>query len=218
MNRTVLALSLLAVLVVAGCGDTVQLAPPPKHTPGADAAMPAGHPTLGGAAAAAEAAARDGAASQRSPTSAVPPHGGQMPGVAPPITGGTDPFAEGDAKPQVAPSAGAAPVPTGPIISGTIDIDPSLKLTPGSTVFVLAVVSPETRMPTMVKSYPNASFPLQFTLSATEAMGGPSGLDKPLFLRAMVSPTGDVMKSQWKTTSAKPFAPGTTNATLTLKP
>lgn len=194
MNK-ILLLSVL--LLAAACGDQVQKAKPPERpaapaTPGmppGHPALPSDHPTIG-----------QGAATRKAPN----PH--------------ADPFAEGDTGAK--PAMGEAPQgdPKKIVTAGEISLDPSVKVGETFVVYVATVFSPQERAPVYIKKYDSPKFPFRFELTEQDkgAAGGTQS-DQPLYLRAMISDTGDAMKNRNRTTSEQSFPRGTTDAKLTIK-
>jgi hypothetical protein len=182
-------LLLLVVLVLApACGDQVQKAKPPEKP--AATAMPAGHP-------------------------AIPPD-------HPTIGHGTatrptaDPFAEGG---TTKPAMGAASVdPEKLVMAGEISLDPGVTVGQQYTIYVATIFDPKERAPVYIKKYESPKFPFKFEIKEKDAGMGASQSDRPLYVRAMISDTGDAMKNRNRTTSEKAHPRGTSDVKLTIKP
>jgi hypothetical protein len=191
--RTLLLVSLSLVIA---CGDQVQKAKPPEKQ-----AAPSGHDPH-----------------------APNPHG-EMPPGHPPIDRGAasrpaggDPFAEGGGgeKPAMAPSQAADPERV--VFAGEIALDPAVTVGERYVVFIVAVNSPQERFPVFTKRFDTPKFPFQFQIQEKDQPGNPSQSNRPLYIRAMISDTGDVMKSRNRTTSEKAFPLGSRDVKLTIKP
>jgi hypothetical protein len=128
-----------------------------------------------------------------------------------------DPFADaGDAgKTAMAPATPSEPERV--VLAGEIAIDPAVPLGPGSTVYVIAVYAPQDRAPVLVKRFEAPKFPLAFELREKDSQMGPRQADRPLYLRAMISDGGDVMKNRNRTTSETAYPPFTKDIRLTIK-
>ncbi len=194
---------------LASCGDDVQLAPPPNKDAkaGKSQDLPMGHPAVGG--------------SPTSGTQQPSPHGtmdGASPAGAHGTPGGTDPFAD----------AGAAAMKDGPkpagnpddvVLAGEVSLDPAAKLPSQYTVYIMAVFDPKERAGAMIKRIDGSpKFPIKFEMTAKDSPFGVQKFDRPLWVRGMVSETGEAMKSTNRTTSDASFQPGTKDVKLTLKP
>jgi hypothetical protein len=131
---------------------------------------------------------------------------------------GADPFVEesGASRPAMASAQPADPERV--VLAGEIAIDPAVKLGPKFTVYVLAVNQRQEKAPVLVKRYDTPTFPFRFELREKDSGMGPRTSDRPLFLRAMISDSGDVMGSRNRTTSAEPYAPSTKDIKLTIAP
>jgi hypothetical protein len=181
---------LLAALSVAlaSCGDQVQKAKPPERPASPHGGLPAGHPEIG---------------RQAPPPS---PHAG------------ADPFAETQPGGKPAMEGGKIEDPDRVVYSGRISIDPSVELGASYTVYVLTVNERTERIPVLVRRYETPKFPFEFELRERDSGMGPRTSERPLYLRAQISDTGDVMKSRNRTTSEQPYAPFATGIELTIKP
>lgn len=145
------------------------------------------------------------------------PHGMPTPSSASaPAPVPADPFSDG-AAPAIEKAASTAN-PDEVVVGGTIEIDPAVKL-PSKTLFVYLIGSPTERIPLLARRYENPQFPLQFAIRRRDTAMGAATVDKPVYVRAMLSDTGDVMKGRSKTVSEQAFEPyKTSDAKLTLKP
>jgi hypothetical protein len=190
--RFALVAVLIAIGFLAACGDQVQKAKPPEK-PAATTGMPPGHPPLPSD----HPTIGHGAASRA--------HGG-------------DPFAEGHG---TTPAMGEAPAgdPERVIVSGEIALDPAVKVGEQYVVYVATVFSPQERAPVYTKKYDSPKFPFRFEIKEKDK-GAAAGTvsDRPLYVRAMISDTGDVMKSRNRTLSDLAYPRGATDAKVTIKP
>lgn len=82
-------------------------------------------------------------------------------------------------------------------ISGTVTVAPTIqkKLPPGGVLFIFArsAATPERGFPLAVKRIEKPKFPLDFTLSQSDAMVDGTKLEGAVKITARFSPTGDVM-------------------------
>lgn len=137
-----------------------------------------------------------------------------------PAKGGSDPFAEGGHGAGPAMQAAAAGDPTKIVLSGDVSIDPAVKLGSTYVVYLSAVFGRDEKAPVYIKRYETPKFPFPFEVR--EADGGmgkrPEKSEKPLYLRVMISDSGDPMNTRNRTTSEAPFPLGTKDIHLTIKP
>lgn len=190
MNQTRMLALLLTVLLCGGCGDDVQFAKSPTK-PETPPATSHGHPPIAPSAPTAPAA----------PTSNPAP---------------LDPFNDG-AAPTIEKAATTAN-PEEVVVGGVIEADPSVKL-PTKTLFVYLIGSPTERIPLLARRYDEPKFPLKFEIRRKDTAMGAATVDKPVYVRAMLSDTGDVMKGRSKTVSDRAFEPyKSLDAKLILKP
>jgi hypothetical protein len=189
--RTRVPFAILAVFVlgVAGaCGDQVQKAKPPEK-PGTD--LPANHPEIG--------------------------HGGAHGGATRPAGGGHgDPFADSSGKPAMAPAQAADPERV--VYAGELSIDPTVPLGEKYTIYITTVYSAQENAPVLIKRYDTPKFPFQFEIREKDVGMGARQSDRPLYLRAMISDTGDAMKRRNRTTSDVAYPLFTKDIKLTIKP
>jgi hypothetical protein len=211
MIRTLLLL--VSLSFVAACGDQVQKAKPPEK-PASPGGPHGGNPHGGN-----PHAGNPHAGDPHAPN----PHGEMPPGHPPVDRGGAsrpaggDPFAEGGGeKPAMAPSQAADPERV--VFAGEIALDPAVTVGENFVVFIVAVNSPQERFPVYTKRFPNPKFPFKFEMQEKDQPGNPSQSSRPLYIRAMISDSGDVMKSRNRTTSEKAFPLGTRDVKLTIKP
>jgi hypothetical protein len=115
---------------------------------------------------------------------------------------------------------GAAPAadPARLVFSGEIALDPGVKVGDQFVVYLAAVYAPTEKAPVYTKRYETPKFPFRFELTEKDQGFGGTQSDRPLYLRAMISDTGDVMKSRNRTTSETPYTKGTKDIKLTIKP
>lgn len=132
----------------------------------------------------------------------IPTHGTpeDKPAGAPPA----DPFADGTA-PTIEKKTSAVD-PEEVVVGGIIEVDPSVKL-PTRTLFVYLIGSPTERIPLLARRYDDPKFPLSFEIRRKDTAMGAAVVDKPVWVRAMLSDSGDVMRGRSKTVSDKAFEP-----------
>jgi len=104
------------------------------------------------------------------------------------------------------------------VFAGEIALDPAVTVGANYVVFIVAVNDPKERFPVYTKRFENPKFPFQFQIQEKDQPGNPSQSSRPLYIRAMISDTGDVMRSRNRTTSEKAFALGSRDVKLTIKP
>jgi hypothetical protein len=131
---------------------------------------------------------------------------------------GGDPFSEGSEAGKPAMSAAKAADPERVVYAGEIAVDPAVPLGEKYTVYVTTVYSPQERAPVLLKRFDNPKFPFRFELREKDTGMGARQSDKPLYVRAMISDTGEAMKSRNRTVSDQAYAPYTTDIKLTIKP
>jgi hypothetical protein len=195
MYRIASCLVVLLSFMVTSCGDQVQKAKPPERgTP----ELPHGHPPL------------DTLPAGHPPIDKGAPRPGS----------GADPFSEGGAasKPAMQPQPAGDPAKV--LFAGDVSIDPAVKLGPKYVVYLSAILGPDEKGPLYIKRYDNPKFPFPFEIRETDAGMGktPAKSDKPLYLRVMISDTGDAMNTRNRTVSATSFALGSKDIHLTIKP
>lgn len=202
-------LLLILVAFASSCGDQVQKAKPPDKPeaasphggmPPGHPPLPSDHPTIG-----------QGAGSRP----AGDPHAGLGQRPANPHA---DPFAEGDASGK--PAMGEAPKgDAGKImVAGEISLDPAVKVGESYVIYVTAVFSPQERAPVYIKKYDSPKFPFRFELTgADQGVAGGTQSERPLYVRAMISDTGEAMNNRNRTTSEKAYPAGTADVKLTIK-
>ncbi|HYC76062.1 MAG TPA: hypothetical protein VEI02_00410 [Planctomycetota bacterium] len=174
----------------SGCGDAVQLAPPPQRTP-ATGGLPPGHPPT------------TSPRPMSQPATPIDPHGS---------VGAPDPFAEEGGPKVETPAAD----PSAVVLGGEIRLDPAIRL-PSKFVLFVSALTPGVRMPVLVKRYETPTFPLKFELTGKDNMGG-AALVGPFQVRASLSETGDVVNARHRTTTTSTHAVGATDVVLTLAP
>jgi hypothetical protein len=104
------------------------------------------------------------------------------------------------------------------VVGGEISLDPSVKVGESYVVYVATVFSPQERAPVYIKKYDSPKFPFRFELTeGDQGAAGGSQSGRPLYVRAMISDTGDAMNNRNRTTSEQAYPPGTTDAKLTIK-
>lgn len=190
MIRSVV-LAVVAACVFVGCGDDVQFAKAPAKVDQKSTPAPA----------------------VASEPEKIPTHGtpDDKPAGAPPA----DPFADGGT-PKIEKNASKAD-PEEVVVGGTIEVDPSVQL-PTKTLFVYLIGSPTERIPLLARRYDDPKFPLTFEIRRKDTAMGAAVVDKPVWVRAMLSDSGDVMRGRSKTVSDKAFEPyKTRDARLLLK-
>jgi hypothetical protein len=128
-----------------------------------------------------------------------------------------DPFVDAADAGKTAMASATPSDPERVVLAGEIAIDPAVPLGESSTVYVIAVYAPQDRAPVLVKRFEKPKFPLAFELREKDSQMGPRQADRPLYLRAMISDGGDVMKNRNRTTSETAFQPFTKDAKLTIK-
>lgn len=187
---SVVALVLLATL--SACSDQVQKTKPPAGAVKPDATMPPGHPP-------------------------IDPHGDLMAGHGGASKPARDPFAEAHAG---GAGMGAKQIeePERVVISGEISIDPSVPLGDKYVVYVTTVYGPTERAPVLIKRFDTPKFPFQFELREKDVGMGARQSDKPLYLRAMISDTGDALQARNRTVSEQAFPVFSKDAKLKIKP
>lgn len=181
----------VAVGVLVGCGDDVQFAKAPAKVDQKSTPSEA----------------------VSSEPAKIPTHGTpeDKPAGAPPA----DPFADGSA-PKIEKNVSAAD-PEEVVVGGTIEVDPSVQL-PTKTLFVYLIGSPTERIPLLARRYDDPKFPLSFEIRRKDTAMGAAVVDKPVWVRAMLSDSGDVMRGRSKTVSDKAFEPyKTRDVRLVLK-
>jgi hypothetical protein len=151
------------------------------------------------------------------PETAMPPdhpvigHGATRP------TAG-DPFNDSGSPDKPAMGKASPADPERIVYSGEIAIDPSVPLPAQYVVYLVTIYDPKERVGVLIRRFETPKFPFAFELREKDAIMGSRSSDKPLYLRAMISDTGDVMKSRNKTTSDQAYAPFTKDIKLTIKP
>jgi hypothetical protein len=140
-----------------------------------------------------------------------------------PELGGADPHAAADpfadsAHGQPAMAAGKSDDPERVVLAGEIAVDPAVTVGASYVVYVLGVYGREEKAPVLVKKYDSPKFPFRFELKEKDSGMGARQSDRPLYLRAMISDTGDVMKSRNRTTSEQAYPLFTKDVKLTIKP
>lgn len=177
------------VLVLPSCGDQVQKAKPPAES-APQVTLPPDHPTIG-----------QGAATHPSR----------------PIE--LDPFADPVKQPaRQAMNAAAPSQPERVVFAGEVSIDPAVQVGEKFTVFITAVYAKEERAPVLIKRFDSPKFPFPFEIQEKDVGMGARKSDKPLYLRAMISDTGEAMKTRNRTTSDQSYPLFTKDIKLAIKP
>lgn len=107
------------------------------------------------------------------------------------------------------------------LLSGTIDLDPSITQSPGSavTVFIIARTGPGKGKPVLARRIDAQSFPLTFTLTGADSM---MAGEKPtnVSLEARIDLDGDAMTREPGSPTARlaSVSLGSGSVALTLKP
>jgi hypothetical protein len=154
----------------------------------------------------------------QAPTTGMPeghPPIGQAPASRP---AGGDPFAESGHGGQPGMDAAKPSDPERVVVAGEISIDPAVKLGEQYTVYITTTYGQKERAPVLLKRYEAPKFPFQFEIREKDVGMGNRGSDRPLWVHAMISDTGDAMKSRNRTSSDTSYPPFTKDIKLTIKP
>ena len=138
--------------------------------------------------------------------------------------GESDPFAVpgGESASSQPSSRPAAPGSDKPHLSGTISLDPSVKLPKNYVLYILSGFK-GSRAPLAVTRHVSPKFPFNYKLTGEhQRMGGDPTNSQPVELRAILSESGDIMKHGdglfLRCVSEKTYAPGSAGVNLTIKP
>jgi hypothetical protein len=115
------------------------------------------------------------------------------------------------------PPVGAAPESeAGPSISGRVTLDPALATRSGVALYIIARHAASQQI-VAVRKQEAPRFPLQFSISAADAMTGGTSFEGPLDLTARLSQGGDAIPARGDVEGgAKGVLPGANDVTIVL--